>query len=422
MNINEYSHVTEQGLWTNAFAEAMKTLTSQGGGILTVPAGQYITGPIQLQSNITLRLDSGAELLFTDDESQFPLVDTEFEGIAGKAYMPCIYARDAQNVSIVGSGRIDGSGAAWWQRQRDGLLSYPRPYLVCFQNCQNVRMDGITLRNSPCWTVHPLRCENVLLSGLMIWNPADSPNTDGINPNGCHTVHIEDCVIDVGDDCIAIKAGTEDTLRPHPCENITIKGCKMMHGHGGVVIGSEMSGGVKNVLVSDCVFIGTDRGIRLKTRRGRGSRIGRLYINDILMENVACPFVMNMYYHCGKDGKEPRVADKAAHPINAGTPQISEVSIKNTIVRGATACAGFLYGLPESPIRRVRIQDCTVTMAPGKPGIPAMMDGAEPMEAGGLFMRHCEEIEVIRGILENQTGSPLNIDESVDLTVVEGNL
>ncbi|MFH1513269.1 MAG: glycoside hydrolase family 28 protein, partial [Bacillota bacterium] len=354
MNLKDFGHLAIGGLWTEAFRAAVNALTSQGGGTLSVPAGRYLTAPILLASDIALRLDAGAVIALTDDERQFPLVDTEYEGVSALSYMPCVYARDARNVRVTGAGTIDGSGAKWWNLQREGTLRHPRPYLVCFQNCTDVMMDGVTLVNSPCWTVHPLYCDHVTLSRLTIRNPVDSPNTDGINPDASSNVRIADCLIDVGDDCIAIKSGTEDTPDRRACENIIISGCHMLNGHGGVVIGSEMSGGVKNVLVTGCVFRGTDRGIRLKTRRGRGGSAENLSFSHILMEDVLCPFVFNMYYHCGKGGKLPGVADKAPHPVTGGTPSLCDVTITDVTVRGATACAGFLYGLPESPVRRVR--------------------------------------------------------------------
>ena len=419
-NLSEYSRLVRDGLWTEAFRAAMKALSLQGGGTLTVQEGRYETAPIRLLSDITLHLERGAEIVLTDDEAQFPLIDMEFEGIPGKAYMPCLYALDAHAVRITGEGAIDGSGAKWWEKMKNGALAHPRPYLVCFHNCTNVAMDGVTLKNSPCWTVHPLYCDNVAITNLHIHNPADSPNTDGINPNGSKNVRIADCVIDVGDDCIAVKAGTEDTPKKRACENIIIERCQMLHGHGGVVIGSEMSGGVRDVLVKDCVFTGTDRGIRLKTRRGRGGAAERLRFQNIEMEDVLCPFVFNMYYFCGKGGKLPVVRDKAKHPVDVGTPSLSDITIENITVRGASACAGFLYGLPESPVRRVRISGCTVEMVPGTPGKAAMMDDIDEMEAAGLYLRNGVDIDV-RGLrVKGQSGPALDADPSVRFTQTEG--
>lgn len=420
INLKEYGHLTKDGLWTDAFHAAVDALTRQGGGTLLVPAGRYPTAAIRLQSNITLHLEAGAVLVFSDDETLLPLVDTEFEGIPVQAYMSCVYALNAHRVRIEGAGTLDGCGARWWKRHREGSLSHPRPHLVCFQNCTEVSLQGITLQNSPSWTVHPLYCDHVSITGVTIQNPADSPNTDGIDPDGCSNVRIADCLIDVGDDCIAVKSGTEDTPNKRPCENIIITGCHMLHGHGGVVIGSEMSGGVKNVLVTGCVFQGTDRGIRLKTRRGRGGSAENLAFSHILMEDVLCPFVFNMYYFCGKGGKTPEVRDKAKRPVTGKTPTLSDVSISDVTVRGATACAGFLYGLPESPVKRVRIRDCTVVLQPGRAGHAAMMDDLDVMEAEGLFLRNGEDIDIGGLRLVNCAGSARNADDTVRLLQEDG--
>lgn len=168
-----------------------------------------------------------------------------------------------------------------------------------------MRMSDFMVHNSPNWTIHPVRCENVTIDNLTIVNPFDSPNTDGIDPESCRNVRITGCHIDVGDDCIAVKAGTEDALEDVPCENIAITGCTMVHGHGGVVLGSEMSGGIRRVSITGCVFDGTDRGIRIKSRRGRGGAVEDVSVTGIVMNDVLCPLVINLMYFCGKDGKLP---------------------------------------------------------------------------------------------------------------------
>ena len=193
---------------------------------------------------------------------------------------------------------MDGRGAAWWQRFREGTLCHPRPRLISFADCRNVLIEGVTLTRSPSWTINPVRCENVVIDKVTIVNPADSPNTDGINPDSCRNVRIANCHIDVGDDCIAIKSGTEAEAadRRAPCENIAITNCTMVHGHGGVVIGSEMAGGVRNVVIANCIFESTDRGIRLKSRRGRGGIVEDVRVTNVIMTGVLCPFTVNLYY------------------------------------------------------------------------------------------------------------------------------
>lgn len=414
-NIWEYVDFTEnQKDWTDAFRRAVSDLSENGGGTLYVPAGVYDTHSIRLRSNITLHLDAGAVLNFTDDIENYELIDMEFEGIPMKMYMPCIFAEDEHNVSVVGQGALNGNGARWWKERPH--LTAARPYLVCFCRCERVQLDGVTLTNSPAWTVHPLYCDDVLVNNVHIKNPADSPNTDGIDPNGSQNVRISNCVIDVGDDCIAIKSGTEDTPNPRPCQNITITNCNMLHGHGGVVIGSEMSGSVRNVTVSNCVFQDTDRGIRLKTRRRRGGAMENMIFQNIVMDHVLCPFIFNMYYFCGKNGKEKYVWDKAPYPVDASTPAIRDILISNITVINADAAAGFLYGLPEQPVENIVFSNCRVKMSQDGPaGDPAMMGDMEPMQQAGFFIRNAKGIEFHQMRIENVKGEIYNLDETAEV-------
>lgn len=414
MNIQSYQALSQGGRdWTDAFRAAIGDLRAAGGGLLTVPAGTYPTRSIQLYSDITLEVQAGAILSFLDTPEDYELIGTEFEGIPESAYMPMIFAEDAQNVTLRGEGTLNGNGRLWWQRFKAGSLPNARPYLVCFQRCERVVIEGVRLTNSPVWTVHPLYCSNVAVRGISIINPADSPNTDGINPNGCSHVRISDCYIDVGDDCIAIKSGTEDTPSQRPCENIVISGCTMAHGHGGVVIGSEMSGGVRNLVVTGCVFQHTDRGIRIKTRRKRGGTVENLLFSNILMDDVACPFVLNMHYFCGKGGKEKHVWDRAPYPVDGTTPALRDIRIHQVTVTSATACAGFAVGLAEQPLERISLSDVTVTMRAGHPAVPAMLDGIDEMEAAGFYLRNARDVSLQNVRIVGQLGETLDVDESV---------
>ena len=417
MNIRDYAAYSRNGQdWTEAFIRAIDDLKQQGGGVLTVPAGEYPTGSIRLYDNMTLNIESGAALRFHQTEAAFPLIELEFEGIAGKMHQACIYAEKAKNVVVTGYGTVDGQGSYWWKQIREkGHTEYPRPYLVCFADCEHVVLENVTLLNSPAWTVHPLRCRNVTVRGLNIKNPADSPNTDGINPDACQDVRIHDCTIDVGDDCIAIKSGTEATPNRQPCERIIITNCHFLHGHGGVVLGSEMSGDIRNVVVSSCVFYETDRGIRLKTRRGRGGTVEGIQLTNLVMEKVMCPFVFNMYYFCGADGKMKHVWDKAPYPITERTPCLRDVSISGVRARKCTACAGFFYGLAEMPVEGVSMQDVVVEMTDGPVGLPAMMDGCPDMQRNGFFLRNAVNVD-LRGVkVIGVNGEWLDIDGSVQL-------
>ncbi len=420
MNILNYAAYAKDGAdWTQAFIRAIGDIRAQGGGVLDVPAGVYPTGSIRLYDNMTLNIESGAVLRFHQDEAAFPLIDLEFEGIAGKMHQSCIYAENAKNVTVTGYGTVDGQGAYWWKQIRErGCTEYPRPYLVCFADCEHVVLENVTLTNSPAWTVHPLRCRNVVIRGLNIKNPADSPNTDGIDPDACEDVRISDCTIDVGDDCIAIKSGTEDTPNRRASQRIIITNCHFLHGHGGVVLGSEMSGDIRNVVVSSCVFYETDRGIRLKTRRGRGGRVEGIYLSDLIMEKVMCPFVFNMYYFCGRDGKLRRVWDKAPYPVGEDTPMLRDVTITGVRARQCTASAGFFYGLAEMPVEGVTMRDIVVEMTQDGPaGTPAMMDGCPRMQGAGFFLRNAVGVSLRDVKVLGVHGDVLDIDESVRMEV-----
>ena len=415
MNIRDYAAFSRNGLdWTEAFQHAIADLKNQGGGILSVPAGIYPTGSIRLYDDMTLNIESGAVLRFHQDEAAFPQIALEFEGRAGLVYQACIYAEKAKNVCVTGYGTVDGQGSYWWKKVFAHELEYPRPYLVCFSECERVVLENVTLTNSPAWTVHPLRCRNVVIRGLNIKNPADSPNTDGIDPNACQDVRISDCTIDVGDDCIAIKSGTEVTPNRQPCERIIISNCHFLHGHGGVVLGSEMSGKIRNVVVSSCVFYETDRGIRLKTRRGRGGVVEGIQLNNLIMEKVMCPFVFNMYYFCGADGKMKHVWDKAPYPVTEATPCLRDVSITGVRARGCTACAGFFYGLAEMPVEGVTMRDVIVEMADGPAGRPAMMEGCPEMRRAGFFLRNAVNVD-LTGVKVQGADAWLDADDSVRL-------
>ncbi len=389
-NITEFGAVPDgKMLCTDAFRQAVEKCKVAGGGTVYVPAGRFLTGPIHLKSNTNLHLDAGAVILFSQDINDFPVVESRWEGEETEVYSPLIYGKKVENVSVTGFGTLDGQGEAWWKSHKERKLVYPRPRFVCFEDSERVLIEGVRIVNSPAWTINPIRCNNVTVNKITIKNPADSPNTDGINPDSCGNVHLSNCHVDVGDDCVTLKSGVEYGKYKIPCENITVTNCTMVHGHGGVVIGSEMSGSVRNVVISNCVFEGTDRGIRVKSRRGRGGVVEDIRVNNIIMKKVMCPLVMNLYYFCGKGGKENIVSDKRPHPVNDGTPAFRRISLSNVTAREAGACAGFFYGLPEMPIEDVSFDNVSVHMAEeAKPDTPAMMDYLEPMQGKGIFCRY----------------------------------
>ncbi|MDR1095863.1 MAG: glycoside hydrolase family 28 protein [Spirochaetaceae bacterium] len=407
-----------------AFAAAGDVLRAAGGGTLALGPGVWRTGPVELFSGTTLVLEAGAVLSFIPDMERYPPVRTRWEGVECYAMHPCVFSRGQRDVAVTagtaGAGRIEGNGAYWWALARekngrgarlgapsDGAAAgggpafgierrlaalnpgyrqeqgggggrgsqFLRPPLVQFLDCERVRLEGVTLADAPFWTVHPLYCRDVTLSRLTICNPHDAPNTDGIDIDSCSGVLIEHCVINVGDDGIALKAGSgPDGLRVgKPTSGVRVEHCTVGDGHGGIVIGSETAGGVFDVRVSDCVFKGTDRGVRIKTRRGRGGVIRDLDFRDIVMEGTLCPLVINMYYRCGavlEDGW----FSLARQPVNAETPEIRNVTVRNIRASGCRSSAGFIAGLPESPVRNLSITDCFFSTDEESPAAAAESD------------------------------------------------
>ncbi|MDR1108436.1 MAG: glycoside hydrolase family 28 protein [Spirochaetaceae bacterium] len=375
-----------------AFERALAALNAAGGGTLTVGRGIWRTGPLELFSHCTLCLEEGAVLSFIAEPARYAPVFTRWEGVRCFAMHPCVFAKDAEHIRVEGTGRLDGNGRFWWEllrekRQRGQRFpetseeralarlnpdfetqsgggggrntQFLRPPLVQFYQCADVRLSGVTLVNSPFWTVHPVFCRGVTLSGLSIVNPPDAPNTDGIDIDSCEDVEIEGCRVSVGDDGIALKSGSgRDGIEAgRPTCRVNIRDCTVADGHGGVVIGSETAGGISAVLARDCRFRGTDRGIRVKTRRGRGGRIRDLEFRDLTMENNLCPLSINMYYRCGAE-HDAACFTTAPLPLTPETPSIARVTVRGLRATGCRASAGFIAGLPESPVEQLRLEDC----------------------------------------------------------------
>lgn len=410
-----------QTLDSPAIQAAIDACTASGGGTVTLPAGQYRTGSLFLRDNISLHLESGAVLLGSEDPADYPIVHSRWEGKHQDTYAPLITAQNVSNISIVGRGTIDGCGAVWWQAKKDGTLLHPRPRLISFSDCTNVLIEGITAINSPSWTINPVHCQNVNIRGVTIINPAESPNTDGINPDSCRLVRISDCYVSVGDDCITIKSGTEHEHpdRYAPCRDITITNCTLERGHGGVVIGSEMSGGVKNVVISNCVFIGTDRGIRIKSRRGRGGEIEDIRVSNLIMDGVLCPFTMNLYYHIGVRGNTD-VSDKNPRSVDDSTPRLRHIHFSHITAREVKHAAGFLYGLAEMPLEDISFNDISISISKdADSGYPEMADDIPSMSQAGFFIRNVRHLRLENVEVTGQVGEAFDIAEAEDVTIIK---
>ena len=381
---------------TRAIQQAIDAAAANGGGTVRIAPGRHLTGALVLRSDVTLELDAGAVLAGSEDPTDYPLIETRWEGRHQLTHAPLIGGTGLRNVAITGRGTIDGQGVGWWTRHRENANPHPRPRLVSIADSANVLIEGITAVNSPSWTIHPVNCENVTVDKVTIRNPADSPNTDGINPDSCRYVRISNCHIDVGDDCVTIKSGkeTESADRRTPCENITITNCTMANGHGGVVIGSETSGDVRNVVISNCVFVGTDRGIRIKTRRGRGGVVEDVRASNIVMREVLVPFTMNLFYNALAKG-DPIIADRRPRPVDAGTPRLRRIQFSQITAGDAHYAAAFLYGLPEMPIEDVTFRDVSIVMSTdARSGVPEMLDDQEPMSRAGFFARNVKGLKL----------------------------
>ncbi|MFT2010134.1 glycoside hydrolase family 28 protein [Pontibacter sp. 13R65] len=373
-------------LATEAIRKAIDAASKAGGGTVFFPAGEYLTGPIHLKSNITLYIDAGALIKFSDNfDDYLPMVQSRWEGIDVVNFSPLIYAYEQENITIKGGGTIDGQGKKWWdfhhklydksmprtkwqlefdKNNKDVLMpdipgmvarGFLRPPFIQPMFCKNVRIEGITIINSPFWTVNPEFCENVTVTGVTINNP-DSPNTDGINPSSCRYVHISDCHISVGDDCITIKSGKDRAGRKMatPAENYTITNCTMLRGHGGVVIGSEMSGDVKKITISNCVFDGTDRGIRIKTARGRGGVVEEIRVDNIIMKDIKDQaIVLSMQY-----------AKSELEPITERTPIFRNIHISDITVDDANE-AILIDGLEEMPVENITFNNINMNSKTG---------------------------------------------------------
>jgi polygalacturonase len=405
---------------TAAIQFAIDACTARGGGTITVPAGRYLTGALFFRDNITLHLEAGATLLGSQNPADYPVTPNRWEGAEQLTYASLMAGNGLKNIAITGRGTLDGQGDFWWEGFREKTLAYPRPRLIGFTDCQNVLIEGVTLANSPAWTVNPVRCENVNVRGVTIINPPDSPNTDGINPDSCRLVRISDCYVSVGDDCITIKAGTqhEHPERRAACRDITITNCTLERGHGGVVIGSEMSGDVQNVVISNCVFIGTDRGIRMKSRRGRGGVVENVRITNLIMDGVLCPFTMNLYYHCNGAKGDTIVSDKNPRPVDDGTPAFRNIHYSHITAVDVKIAAGFFYGLAEMPLEDISLSNISISLTGGADAdYPEMADDIPSMSQAGFFIRNARRVRLDNVQVYNQLGPAFDVDDSVEAII-----
>lgn len=359
---------------TEAFKRAIQTCFDAGGGRVVVPEGDWLTGPIHLKSFVNLHLAKGATIRFSQRfDDYLPVVFVRWEGIECYNYSPPIYGFGLRNVAITGHGVIDGQGEAWWpwhRRQRAAaeklyqlvLKGVPpaerilgieemgmRPNFVQLISCQNILIENVTFKNGPMWTLNPVYCSDMIVRGIKV--KTVGPNNDGVNPDSTRNLLIEDCYLSTGDDCMALKAGlNEEGWRVGRCtENIVIRRVYCHEGHGGVVIGSEMSGGIRNVYAHDCIMDGTDRGFRVKSMRGRGGVIENIWVEDIPMRNIGGQAVrLNMFY-----------SSSTIRPATQTPAAFRHFTIRNIVCDGA-ATAVEITGLPELAIEDIVMENLVI--------------------------------------------------------------
>jgi DNA sulfur modification protein DndE len=418
-NIVSYGAVSSaKTLNTTAIQQAIDMAAKQGGGVVRIPSGFFVTGAITLRSNINLHLDPGAVLQFSSDAAQYPLVRTSWEGVEAIRAQSPISAKGERNIAITGSGIIDGAGEAWrpvkkgkltageWEKlvRSGGVLDdkketwYPteralkgskldqpgvvaagfteakaeeikeflRPNMISLRECEQILLEGVTFQNSPAWNIHPLLCKHLTVENISVKNPWFAQNGDGIDIESCEYVSVKNSRFDVGDDGICLKSGkdAEGRKRGRPSAHITIENCVVFHGHGGVVVGSEMSGGVHDLFVSNCQFLGTDVGLRFKTARGRGGVVENVFIQDISMKNIAGEAILFDMYYQGKDpvatyGNGDATPVIQAMPVDEGTPQFKNIFVDRVVAKGAET--GLLIrGLPEMPIHHIQLSNLDI--------------------------------------------------------------
>ena len=453
-NIVDYGAVADGlTLNTNSINHAITACSRKGGGVVVVPGGIWLTGPIEMKSNINLHIERNAILLFTTDFNQYPLVEGTYEGKRAARNQSPIYGTNLENIAITGKGIIDGNGDAWRMVGKDrltqqewktklasgGLVSsddktwfpsaktklafdqkrsaaitpdqslkdfedikdFLRPNLVVFNSCKKVLLEGIIFQNSPAWCLHPVLCEDVTIRNVVAKNPDYAQNGDGLDVESCKNVLIEGCTFDVGDDGICIKSGRDEEGRKRgkPTENVVIRNNIVYKGHGGFVIGSEMSGGARNIFVYDCLFIGTDNGLRFKTTRGRGGVVEQIYIKNIRMKDIVRDAILfDMYYFT-----KPADNEKAeAPPVTEATPQFRDFQISDIVCLGAERGI-FIRGLPEMQIKNIVMEN--LVMKTNK--------GAEIIEASDIQLNQVQ-------ILNDKTTSAVSVKNSNNV-ILNGN-
>lgn len=437
---------------TQSINSAITACSAKGGGVVLIPAGLWITGPVVLKSNVNLHIDRAALLQFTDDKSQYKIIEGNWEGHAAYRNESPISGTNLTNIAITGEGVIDGNGEVWrligkdrlteeeWKRKvasggvvsENGKTWYPsaayakaaktpkagyiepgssvaaaseykdyyRPNMLVLNNCKKILLQNTTFQNSAAWCLHTLMCQDLTLEGVRVRNPWNAANGDGIDVESCKNVMIDNSTFDCGDDGICVKSGRDEEGRKRgmPTENMIVKNSIVYRAHGGFVIGSEMSGGARNIFVSNCTFIGTDIGLRFKTTRGRGGVVEKIYIKNIAMKDILTSAILFDMYYMGKSPTEDELVNDVTLPaVTDATPQFRDFYVSNVSCNGADK-ALMIRGLPEMNIKNINIDN--VSMKTNK--------GIDIIEAKGINLKNF--------YVESKNSNPLiNILNSSDV-------
>ena len=444
---------------TKAFADAINSCANAGGGTVVVPAGTWLTGPIRLESNVNLHVEKGALVQFSKNINDYPFVERP-EGRQNRyGRVQLISASKAKNIAITGEGIFNGAGEVWryvlkedltehqWQdlvasggvvsndgkewwpskeamgaekffkesaeskkkltkTELESTKEYLRPNLVNFIGCANILLDGPTFENSPRYHIIPQQCENLIIRNVKVLAPAYGKNTDAVDPSACRNVVIYNCMIDVGDDGICLKPGAiaaDQKLGP-ACENIVVADCVVYHAHGGFVIGSESYGGARNVSVRNCVFIGTDVGLRFKSARGKGGVIEKIFIEGIQMREIMTDAILfDMYYSGGAPDVEAKkdLTIRTIEPVTDRTPQFRDFYVRDIVCNGADR-AVVINGLPEMSIKNMILENVSITSK----------RGAFIADADGVQLNMCRIVP--------RSGTVFNIIQSRNVTIKNG--
>ncbi len=408
-------------------------------GKVIIPEGKYLVNSLFLKSDMELEICENATLFAEENISNYPIYpdlienyDSEkyqslgsWEGNPYKSYCSIINSINIENVKIYGKGIIDGNSSiqTWWKDPKHKGTHIARPRLFFSNNSKQILIEGITFKNSPSWTIHPYLSDNIKIINVKIVNPKDSPNTDGIDPDCCTNISIIGVYFSLGDDCIAIKSGKIFMAQNlgKPTKSINIRQCHMKDGHAGVTLGSELACGIFDVIVKDCLFIDTDRGLRIKTRRGRGNKaiIDNIEFNNIKMNNVKIPFVINSYYFCDIDGHTPYVQTRKKLPIDSRTPSIGRLKFKNIEAINCHLAIARIEGLSEKPIEEVDFSNINISfdkMAKGE--IPVMSDGVEKVCRSGFIIKNVKKFKTEKIKVSNNIG-PILILEGIERALNE---